>query len=53
MTSIVNFHAVELFGEVIQLVFLICRALGFSSLVAFEVLDVFAIADDLFILGVG
>ncbi len=46
MTSIVDLHFLELFGDVIQLVFLICWAVGFSSLVAPVFLDAFAITED-------
>ncbi len=46
MAGIVDFHFFELFGDVIKLVFLICWAVGFSSLVAPIFLNAFAIADD-------
>ena len=42
MASVIDFHFFELFGDVIELVFLICWAVGFSSLVA----PVFLDADD-------
>ena len=46
MTGIVYFHFLELFGDVIELVFLVFWAVGFSSFVALVFLDAFAIAED-------
>ena len=46
MASVIDFHFFELFRDVIELVFLICWAIGFSSLVAPVFLDAFAIAED-------
>ena len=46
VTSIVDFHFLELLGDIIELIFLVCWAVGFSSLVAPVFLDAFAIAED-------
>ena len=46
MAGIIDFHFLELFGDVIKFVFLIGWAVGFSLLVASVFLDAFAIAED-------
>ena len=46
MASIVDFHFFELLGDIIELVFLVRWAVGFSSFVAPVFLDAFAITED-------
>ena len=46
MTRVVDFHFFELFGDLIELVFLVSWVVRFSSLVALVFLDALAIAED-------
>jgi len=46
MASVVDFHFFELFGDLIELVFLPSWVVRFSSLVAPVFLDAFAITED-------
>ena len=46
MASVVDFHFFELFGDLIELVFLVSWVVRFSSLVAPVFLEALAIAED-------
>ena len=46
MASIIDFHFFELFGDFIELVFLVSWVVRFSSLVAPVFLEALAIAED-------